>query len=371
MPKTHNRSAARRAVLTVLAVALATAVTAGIIWYYSPPLRERLSAFADRPTEYCALMPDVVGMYKGNQVTRMGVPVGKVTDIEQSPGGVTVHFTVRGSVRVPADIGATTIATDLSAKRQLALVGADRGGATRPPSRCIEKTLTPRSISESISAVAKIAKDLQSRGTVPSDIVSTASAALAGTADDANALLSDLARAFDQPNADISRFTRIYDALASMTRSVRAGWTEIDGPVRELYQMLDLVNGTLFPSATRIIDNLVDVLGMFNNLSMKFGRTAIDGLGVLIPATEILRTGTDTFAGLLNIVPAFTDVFDKSIDDKTGYLRLEYKYPVLPIPPGAAQKLCPLLKQNIANGCSPTAPMPANLITLLLAAVAK
>ncbi|MFW0789850.1 MlaD family protein [Gordonia sp. CPCC 205333] len=371
MSEKRNMTSARRALFTALAVVVATTVTAGIIWYYSPPLRERLSSFADRPTEYCALMPDVIGMYQGNQVTRMGVPVGKITAIEQMPVGVTLRFTVRSSVRIPADIGATILATDLSAKRQLALVGGDHGGATRPPSRCIDKTLTPRSISESISAVARIASDLQSRGSVPSDLVTTASTALAGTADDANTLLSDLARAFDQPNADIGRFTRIYDALASMTRSVRAGWTEIDGPVRDLYQMLNLVNNTLFPSATRIIDNLIDVLGMFNDLAMKFGRTAIDGLGVLVPATTILRTGSDAFAGLLKIVPAFTDVFDKSIDDRTGYIRLEYKYPVVPIPPGAAQKLCPLLKQNIATGCSPTTPLPANLITLLLAAAAK
>lgn len=76
----------KRGVLRVCAV---TVVSAAVACAGSSCASET----RDVVSQYCAFMPDTIGLYVGNPVTQMGYPIGKVTAI--TPGATQVRSSSR------------------------------------------------------------------------------------------------------------------------------------------------------------------------------------------------------------------------------------------------------------------------------------
>ena len=103
-------------------------------------------------TSVCAELADSVGLFTGNAVTRRGVQIGTVRNVEAAAGVALVTFDVDADQRLPLDAQATSIPPSIIAVRQLAILGDDLGGATLPSGKCItrEHTATPASISDAL-----------------------------------------------------------------------------------------------------------------------------------------------------------------------------------------------------------------------------
>ncbi|MGZ8801348.1 MAG: MCE family protein, partial [Mycobacterium sp.] len=71
-----------------------------------------------------------VGIYAGDQVRIVGVPVGRIDSIEPRATDVKVTMTVQDDVKVPADAKALIIAPNLVAARFIQLTPAYTGGPT-------------------------------------------------------------------------------------------------------------------------------------------------------------------------------------------------------------------------------------------------
>ena len=87
--------------------------------------------------EYCAIMPDSVGLYAGNPVTQMGYQIGKVKAITPSERDVRVDFTVTERRPLRSDVKAIIRSTSILADRSLELVGNYEAGARLPAGGCI------------------------------------------------------------------------------------------------------------------------------------------------------------------------------------------------------------------------------------------
>ena len=75
-----------------------------------------------------AYFPSAVGLYPGDDVRVVGVPVGKIDAIEPRTSDVKVTMTVKDGVKVPADARALIIAPNLVAARFIQLTPAYTGG---------------------------------------------------------------------------------------------------------------------------------------------------------------------------------------------------------------------------------------------------
>ena len=74
-----------------------------------------------------AQFDSAAGLYEGNTVAVLGMPVGKVTTITPKGGYVEVEFTVDKDVEVPADVQAVTISNSILTDRQIELTPPYRG----------------------------------------------------------------------------------------------------------------------------------------------------------------------------------------------------------------------------------------------------
>ncbi|KIU15229.1 MCE family protein [Mycolicibacterium llatzerense] len=106
-----NAALRRRYVVIVLVVVLLGSATGALAmqWSRSAPLTI---------TGYFA---STVGLYPGDNVEILGVPVGSVTRIEPGPDHAVVTFTIRAGVPVPADVTAVIMAPNLLSARTLEL----------------------------------------------------------------------------------------------------------------------------------------------------------------------------------------------------------------------------------------------------------
>lgn len=106
-----NAALRRRSALIALVVVLLGSATGALAmqWCRTAPLTI---------TGYFA---STVGLYPGDEVEILGVPVGSVTSIEPGPDHAVVTFTVRAGVPVPADVTAVIMAPNLLSARTLEL----------------------------------------------------------------------------------------------------------------------------------------------------------------------------------------------------------------------------------------------------------
>lgn len=79
-------------------------------------------------TTITAHFPSTVGLYPGDEVRIVGVPVGKIDKIEPTADDVKVTMTVDNGVQVPADAQALIISPNLVAARFVQLTPAYTGG---------------------------------------------------------------------------------------------------------------------------------------------------------------------------------------------------------------------------------------------------
>ena len=76
-----------------------------------------------------AQFSEAPGLYAGNHVDMLGIPVGSVTSIQPGPDYVLVKMSVRSDVKIPADAGAVIMAPTVVADRFVQLtrpIRADR-----------------------------------------------------------------------------------------------------------------------------------------------------------------------------------------------------------------------------------------------------
>src|SRR5690242_6740810 len=107
----------------------------------------------------CAEFTDAVGLYEGNKVALLGIEVGSMTAIVNKPDHVEVDFTVPTDLDLPADVGAVTYSQSIVTDRHIELTKPYTGGAKFSGPGCIklQSTKTPISVSETFSAIGKLA----------------------------------------------------------------------------------------------------------------------------------------------------------------------------------------------------------------------
>ena len=118
-----------------LAVALVLALVGGIV------VAARSLSTMDR-THITAYFDNSNGLFRGDEVRILGVPVGAIDAIEPEPNRVKISFWVDDTVKVPAEVRAAILSPQLVTARAIQLTPAYTGGPVMRSGAVIPQTRT-------------------------------------------------------------------------------------------------------------------------------------------------------------------------------------------------------------------------------------
>ncbi|MFI6867836.1 MlaD family protein [Nocardia sp. NPDC050406] len=288
---------------------------------------------------YTAIMPDAVGLYAGNKVTMRGIPVGTVDSVEPENGKVTVRFSVDARYPVYADAAATTVSDSIVADRNLAVLSSGKERAHWDPATPITKTLTPKSITETLTALADLSAEIQ-QADAPDALgrgLSALDAATKGTGQEINDIVNKLGAAMSAPDADIAHLVGIFDSFASVAEKVEAHWGDLRSMLLRLAPALDAASTELIGPGAVLIDRLGAVLPLINDLVVLAGDPIMNALNDAVPLVRLLRANVGSLAEVVRKMPAITAVAQAVTDPNGG---ITYGSPRVALPTPEAEQVC-------------------------------
>jgi phospholipid/cholesterol/gamma-HCH transport system substrate-binding protein len=291
-----NRNA-RIAVVVVLVVVLVGGVVALL----------RVSTSLNR-THLVAYFANTNGVFVGDEVRILGVPVGKINAIEPGPEHVKVSFWYDGKYAVPADAKAVILSPSLVTARAIQLTPAYTGGPVLHDQAVIaqDRTAVPVEWDDFRQQLQKLTETLQP--TEPGGVstlgafINTSANNLRGQGANIRDTLTKLSQAFsalgDHSNDIFGTFKNVSVLVTALQDS-----TDL---MRQLNQSLASVTGLLTNSPNEIGDAVADINTTIGDVQA-FVAENRDTLGTtsekLASVTTMLNQSLDDIKQTLHITP--------------------------------------------------------------------
>lgn len=326
---TTGRTRARTA-LACLAALVAVAASAG--------------CGGPAPTHLSAEFRDAIGLYVGNDVSVLGVKVGRVDAIHPSGTHVLVDLTVQPGIRIPAGAGAVTVSPALVNNRRVELTPVYRGGPTMPDGSVIPlaRTRTPVEVDEVFDAAEKLSSQLgkvQGGKAALRDALDAAAGSFAGNGDKLHKALQGLSAATgvgaDQRNQLIEVITDVDDLTQKAVR--------YDGTIRGLVTNLDDATQLLDsqgPKLTDTLDNVDDLLGQVTDLIRKNKDDTRDTFRNVQVTARSLADHQRELSEALDLLPTTFQNLANAIDPKRRVVRAHTDFENVLLPPQLLQGVC-------------------------------
>ncbi|MCV7229203.1 MCE family protein [Mycolicibacterium komossense] len=344
----------RRTLRSGCAAALALLLIAGIA------LVVRTDSVGNR-TDLTAYFDNSIGIFPGDDIRILGVPVGRIDAIEPQPERVKVTFWVSKKYQVPAEVHAAILSPSLVSARAIQLTPAYTGGPQLPSGGVIpqNRTVVPVEWDDFREQLQKLTETMQP--TEPGGVsplgafVDTAADNLRGQGGNIRDAIIKMSQAFSALG-DHSR--DIFGTVANLSTLVSALEASTD-VMRALNGNLDSVS-LLFANAPNEVGRAVsdlntavtDVSGFLADNTETMGATS-DKLASIATA---LGQSKDDIEQLLHIAPTtfqnFVNVYQPAQNALTGALALNnFANPVSWLC-GAVQAASRLNAQQSAKLCA-------------------
>ncbi|MFG1792909.1 MlaD family protein [Nocardia sp. NPDC049149] len=329
------------------AVVVAAVAVAGYVIAFDP---------LKRTESYCAIMPDSIGLYPGNQVTMRGLTVGSVSKVRNQGKDVRVDFDVDAKYPVYADASATTVSDTVVADRNLAVLASGKNLQRWAPGTCITNTVTPKSLTETLNALGQLSEQLNGAEAGQQNSLSkglaTLDAASSGTGPQINALIHKLGSAVSSPDADIAHLAGIFDSFAAVSKKVAQYWPDIKSMMTRVGPVLDQSSDDLLLPGVELFDALRQVFPMLNEIVTMFGSTILRGLDFTVPLIKLLRANVGSLRDIIMMVPGLVAGFRTVTDQSTNAAGITYAPPRVRIPEQNAEQVCAAVNALAPGRCS-------------------
>lgn len=326
---------------------------------------------ASRPegqrADYCAILPDSVGLYAGNPVTQMGYQIGTVKSITPGTLDVRVDFTVTVGRTLPRDVRAIIRSTSILADRSLELVGNYDSGPQLGAGECVPLThsATPKSLSEVIGSATEFVNTMNPAGSKNvGDVVSGIDQAIHNNGVGINHLLTATSAVLDGSDQAINDVGSIITNLGQLTAVLK----ELRGPLRQiLYDAVQTMPDIDAASegGRRIVEGVTWVAPMVEDLEVNLGQEiqfTLDATGV---AVRKLSEHAPRTANLLNPVPWWINTLANHFNNRP-IDTLRYRPPLYRIhtPDGVAT--CNIMNASMPGSCANVQGQPLAVDVALL-----
>ncbi|MET7772633.1 MCE family protein [Nocardia sp. NPDC005366] len=277
-----------------------------------------------------ARFDNAAGLYVGNAVAVLGMPVGEVTEI--SPKGTHVEVTMRidGEVKIPADATAVTLSTSVLTDRHVEFTPVYRGGeALRDGAQlALDRTRTPVGVDRLIAMADRMSGGLQGRqnGDGPiARLLAVAASATGGNGGELRATMDELARALrlgDDAGAQTrDSVTRVVNELSALVAAaadndqVIRDFGAASGQLGDMLAQLDIGTGATGAQITTIMRQ-ADELLTANREAM---RSTVADTNTVMRALADYR---GELAEFLDLTPLLLANGFNAVDQQTGGARI-------------------------------------------------
>lgn len=322
MKGVSNKGGASLAV-KVVAVVAAVAV-AGIGWWLLRSDEDTITVTAQ--------FDSASGLYEGNLVAVLGMPVGKVTRINPKGGYVEVDFTINRHVKVPATAQAVTVSTSILTDRQIELTPPYHDGPTLQNHDTIglPRTKTPVEFSSVLGVLDKLTKSVEGdgHGGGPiADVLGGGAEVVNGNGAKIKAALGELSKALrlssdggaatrEQITTIVKNISTLFDAVAANDVKLR----EFGSTIHQVSQIMadeDLGSGSTGRKLDHLIQRAGDLLDA-NRDNIK--RVVGNGNTTLKTVADQRRD----LAEFLDLAPLLADNVYNVIDRANGAARARF-----------------------------------------------
>lgn len=254
-----------------------------------------------------ALMSDSAGLFVGNDVGVLGVPVGTVTSIEPEGTHVRVTMSVDSDRPLPADVGAVVVARSVATDRYVELTPVYRSGPRFADDAVIPepRTRTPVDFDEVLEALNTFATGIsgskETRRAV-ANILREGSQAFAGNGELLNRAITSLGGAVDSISGQREELTGTIEALDALTGAVAAN----EGVAREFITQVNEASRLLadertnFRNALRSLSRAVELVAEFAHENRQQLVTALDQSSEVM---DSLLTRRGNLTEILQVMP--------------------------------------------------------------------
>ena len=310
-------SGKRDTVLALTAVVVVVAVAVGL-WVNGSrgPKDYRITAHFTSST----------GIYAGDEVTVLGVPVGTVEKVEPRALDVVLTLRVKGNVTLPQNVGAAMVAQSLVAGRTVALTPAYTTGATLPRRASIPlgRTTVPMEWDDIKNALSDVTKAVGPHGDDPGSaatLVSTGADAFAPNAQNVNdtiGLLSDAMSTISDGRADLFAVVRNLQVFVTAMRGSNDQVAELHRDLAAVTSVLGDNRKTLGEAVTAVDSVLTDVTGFVQR-----NRDKLSGnVASLTTLSQVLADQRTNIEGIMHQAPTqvvnFYNIYKPALGVMTG-----------------------------------------------------
>jgi phospholipid/cholesterol/gamma-HCH transport system substrate-binding protein len=276
-----------------------------------------------------AMFDEASGLYPGNGVEILGMPVGTVTAVTPRETQVEVTLEIDGGTQIPRDAMAATISTSILTDRRVELSPPYSGGPMLQAGDLIplERTRTPVGFDRVLGMIDKLTYAMRGdgKGQGPlADLITIGATATAGNGNDIKSALGELSTALRMTSdgaATKQNLTAIITSLDSLTKAM----ADNDQTIRSFGS---LIHGTS------------DIMAAENFGTGSTGRQIND---LLQQSADLLERNRDTIKGIIgntdvmvgtmndrqrelaetfDVLPLMIDNFYNAIDPVNGSLRV-------------------------------------------------
>ncbi|MCV7382457.1 MlaD family protein [Mycolicibacter longobardus] len=327
-----------------IAVGLAiVAFAGGLLWYL-------VSGERHRTLTVTAQFEEAVGLYEGNAVSVLGMPVGKVTEITPKDSYVQVKLVIDKNIDIPADVQAVTVATSILTDRHVELTPPYGGGPKLRDGDVIglPRTRTPVEFDRTLAMADKLSRALggdgEGRGPL-ANLIGIGARISSGSGPDIKSALDQLSQALrlssDNGAATGKTIASIAAGLADLTQAAADNDTairEFGSNIRALSDLIAAENlgaGTTGAKANQILDQATALLEK-NRDTLK--RTVGDFGGLTTTLTENRRQVEE----ILDVLPLVGTNIYNAVDPSGHTLRIHPTLDKLMLNGQMAKEICNL-----------------------------
>lgn len=290
----------------------------------------RAATAAESTISVTAQFDNGVGLYEGNSVSVLGMPVGKVEKISPKGTYVEVVMSIKGDVKVPAGVDAVTVSTSILTDRHIELSPAYTGGRVLKNNDFIglDRTKTPVEFDRLLAMADDLAVELEGdgKGSGPvAQLLDVGSAITEGNGKDMRAALGELSKALrlgkDGGAETKDAITTIVDNLSVLTDAAAKN----DGQIRDFGSAVNQLSGILAEQDLGSGDTgakINEILGQAEDLL----RTNKDNLnGTIGNSNTLVKTLADyrrELAEFLDVTPLLLDNAYAAVDQENKVARV-------------------------------------------------
>ncbi|MEV5651941.1 MlaD family protein [Nocardia sp. NPDC052254] len=307
---------------------------------------------------FCAQMPDAVGLYPGNPVTQMGLPVGRVDRIQPRGDHVEVTFALDGGRRFPADVRAVTRSKSILADRSVELVGNYHSGPELTAGQCIpvQRSFTPKSISEIAGSAADFIDALSPDDSRDSfeKAVDGFEQALRGQGGNARSMMVHASAAAASPDRLTADIGSIIENMAPLTDEALQRWPAIQAILDRMPEVVD-AGIDLWPGVVDVCVGVGWLVNLLHDIQTNYGGDIWPLLqGPVVDAIHLAASRSKDIANLLESIPSVATMLrQQSAND--GGLSIDYRPPTVRIDSPTGPELCDAVNRAAAPGSCATA----------------